>query len=162
MVLWLVFCYYFRSGRTACWEEENIMEKKQPEKKAAPILVQMGIFGAILFVSALISSLFPKSFVVPTPLIGMIILYILLATHIVKLEQVEKFGDFMISLIAFMFVPSGVQLAGSLDLMKKEGLQDIIVSILATIIILIAIAYVGALVIKIHQKITGQTDEEEE
>ena len=130
------------------------MEKKQPEKKAAPILVQMGIFAAILFVSALISSLFPKSFVVPTPLIGMIILYILLATHIVKLEQVEKFGDFMISLIAFMFVPSGVQLAGSLDLMKREGLQDIIVSVFATIIILVVIAYVGALVIKIHQKQT--------
>ena len=123
------------------------MEKKQPEKKAAPILVQMGIFAAILFVSALISSLFPKSFVVPTPLIGMIILYILLATHIVKLEQVEKFGDLMISLIAFMFVPSGVQLAGSLDLMKREGLQDIIVSVLATIIILVVIGYVGALVI---------------
>lgn len=138
------------------------MEKKQPEKKAAPILVQMGIFAAILFVSALISSLFPKSFVVPTPLIGMIILYILLATHIVKLEQVEKFGDFMISLIAFMFVPSGVQLAGSLDLMKREGLQDIIVSVLATIIILVVIAYVGALVIKIHQKLTGRVDDDEE
>lgn len=138
------------------------MEKKQPEKKAAPILVQMGIFAAILFVSDLISSLFPKSFVVPTPLIGMIILYILLATHIVKLEQVEKFGDFMISLIAFMFVPSGVQLAGSLDLMKREGLQDIIVSVLATIIILVVIAYVGALVIKIHQKLTGRVDDDEE
>lgn len=138
------------------------MEKKQPEKKAAPILVQMGIFAAILFVSALISSLFPKSFVVPTPLIGMIILYILLATHIVKLEQVEKFGDFMISLIAFMFVPSGVQLAGSLDLMKREGLQDIIVSVLATIIILVVIAYIGALVIKIHQKLTGRVDDDEE
>lgn len=138
------------------------MEKKQPEKKAAPILVQMGIFAAILFVSALISSLFPKSFVVPTPLIGMIILYILLATHIVKLEQVEKFGDLMISLIAFMFVPSGVQLAGSLDLMKREGLQDIIVSVLATIIILVVIAYIGALVIKIHQKLTGRVDDDEE
>ena len=138
------------------------MEKKQPEKKAAPILVQMGIFAAILFVSALISSLFPKSFVVPTPLIGMIILYILLATHIVKLEQVEKFGDLMISLIAFMFVPSGVQLAGSLDLMKREGLQEIIVSVLATIIILVVIAYVGALVIKIHQKLTGRVDDDEE
>lgn len=138
------------------------MEKKQPEKKAAPILVQMGIFAAILFVSALISSLFPKSFVVPTPLIGMIILYILLATHVVKLEQVEKFGDLMISLIAFMFVPSGVQLAGSLDLMKREGLQDIIVSVLATIIILVVIAYVGALVIKIHQKLTGRVDDDEE
>ena len=136
------------------------MEKKAG-KKAAPILVQMGICGNS-FCFALISSLFPKSFVVPTPLIGMIILYILLATHIVKLEQVEKFGDLMISLIAFMFVPSGVQLAGSLDLMKREGLQDIIVSVLATIIILVVIAYVGALVIKIHQKLTGRVDDDEE
>lgn len=79
-----------------------------------------------------------------------------------KLEQVEKFGDLMISLIAFMFVPSGVQLAGSLDLMKREGLQDIIVSVLATIIILVVIAYVGALVIKIHQKLTGRVDDDEE
>lgn len=138
------------------------MEKKQPEKKAAPILVQMGIFAAILFVSALISSLFPASFVVPTPLIGMVILYILLATKIVKLEQVEKFGDLMIGLIAFMFVPSGVQLAGSMELMKREGLQDVIVAIIATIIILVCVAYVGFVIIKIHQKITGKTDDDEE
>lgn len=99
----------------------RIIMKKEEKKKEAPILVQMGIFAAILFVSQLISNLFPKSFVVPTPLIGMILLYILLACHIVKLEQVEKFGDFMISLIAFLFVPSGIQLAGSLGLMKKKG-----------------------------------------
>ena len=95
--------------------------KKEEKKKEAPILVQMGIFAAILFASQLISNLFPKSFVVPTPLIGMILLYILLACHIVKLEQVEKFGDFMISLIAFLFVPSGIQLAGSLGLMKRRA-----------------------------------------
>ncbi|WP_076461517.1 CidA/LrgA family protein [Limosilactobacillus caccae] len=134
------------------------MKKEQPkeqQKKAAPILVQMGIFAAILFVSQLISDLFPKSFVVPTPLIGMILLYILLATHIVKLEQVEKFGDFMISLIAFLFVPSGIQLAGSLGLMKREGLQDVIVIIISTIILLAVIAYVGTFFVGIHNKITG-------
>ena len=40
-------------------------EKQAPakeEKKAAPILVQMGIFAAILFVAQLISDLFPASF----------------------------------------------------------------------------------------------------
>ena len=112
------------------------MEKdKQP--KDSNIYVQMGIFAAILFVSQLISDLFPKSFVVPTPLIGMVLLYILLATHIVKLHQVAKFGDFMIGLIAFLFVPSGIQLAAHLDIMKKEGLQDVIVIIIATIIILV-------------------------
>lgn len=143
--------------------------KKEEKKKEAPILVQMGIFAAILFVSQLISNLFPKSFVVPTPLfvvptplIGMILLYILLACHIVKLEQVEKFGDFMISLIAFLFVPSGIQLAGSLGLMKKEGLQDVIVIIISTIILLAVIAYVGAFFIGVHHKLfktnKGETD----
>ena len=34
---------------------------KQEEKKAAPILVQMGIFGTILFVSQFISDLFPSA-----------------------------------------------------------------------------------------------------
>lgn len=126
------------------------------EKKAAPILVQMGIFGVILFVSQMISGLFPASFVVPTPLIGMMLLYVLLATHIVKLEQVEKFGDFMISLIAFLFVPSGVQLAGSLGLMKREGLQDICVIIISTIILLVVIAYVGNFFVKMHERLANK------
>ena len=135
-------------------------EKQAPakeEKKAAPILVQMGIFAAILFVSQLISDLFPASFVVPTPLIGMVLLYILLAAHIVKLEQVEKFGDFMISLIAFLFVPSGVQLAGSLGLMRKEGLQDICVIIISTIILLVVIAYVGNFFVKLHGRLSKKS-----
>ena len=135
--------------------------KKDQEKKKTPILVQMAILAAILFVSQNISQLFPANIVVPTPLIGMIILYILLATHIVKLEQVEKFGDFMIGLIAFLFVPSGIQLAGSLDLMKREGLQDIIVVVISTIILLVVIAYVGAFFIRIHQKNTGKKGDDE-
>ena len=136
-------------------------EKQAPakeEKKAAPILVQMGIFAAILFVSQLISDLFPASFVVPTPLIGMVLLYILLAAHIVKLEQVEKFGDFMISLIAFLFVPSGVQLCGSLGLMKREGLQDICVIIISTIMLLVVIAYVGNFFVKLHGRLSKKSD----
>lgn len=138
-------------------------EKQAPakeEKKAAPILVQMGIFAAILFVSQLISDLFPASFVVPTPLIGMVLLYILLAAHIARLEQVEKFGDFMISLIAFLFVPSGVQLCGSLGLMKREGLQDICVIIISTIILLVVIAYVGNFFVKLHERLVHKQSNE--
>ena len=55
------------------------MDKKDKKPEASNIYVQMGIFAAILFVSQLISDLYPKSFVVPTPLIGMVLLYILLA-----------------------------------------------------------------------------------
>ncbi|MGM9906736.1 CidA/LrgA family protein [Limosilactobacillus sp.] len=131
------------------------MDKKDKKPEASNIYVQMGIFAAILFVSQLISDLFPKSFVVPTPLIGMVLLYILLACHIVKLHQVEKFGTFMIGLIAFLFVPSGIQLAAHLDIMRREGIQDVCVIIISTIILLVVIAYIGALVMSIHHKITG-------
>ena len=58
-----------------------------------------------------------------------------------------------ISLIAFLFVPSGIQLAGSLDLMKKEGLQDVFVIIISTIILLAVIAYVGVFFIGLHHKL---------
>lgn len=135
------------------------MDKKDKKPEASNIYVQMGIFAAILFVSQLISDLFPKSFVVPTPLIGMVLLYVLLACHIVKLHQVEKFGTFMIGLIAFLFVPSGIQLAAHLDIMRREGIQDVCVIIISTIILLVVIAYIGALVMSIHHKITGNKED---
>ena len=135
------------------------MDKKDKKPEASNIYVQMGIFAAILFVSQLISDLFPKSFVVPTPLIGMVLIYVLLACHIVKLHQVEKFGTFMIGLIAFLFVPSGIQLAAHLDIMRREGIQDVCVIIISTIIILVVIAYIGALVMSIHHKITGNKED---
>ena len=154
MIFWIDF-----EGRKNLWiRKQSRLRPSKKKKKAAPILVQMGIFGTILFVSQFISDLFPASFVVPTTLIGIMLLYVLLATHIVKLEQVEKFGDFMISLIAFLFVPSGVQLAGSLGLMKKEGLQDICVIIISTIILLVVIAYVGNFFVKLHERLSKKSD----
>ncbi|MFC6274959.1 CidA/LrgA family protein [Levilactobacillus tangyuanensis] len=113
----------------------------------------MGIFAAILFVSSLISPLFPASFPVPTPVIGLVILYALLASHIVKLRNVEKFGDFMISLIAFLFVPSGIQLAASLDILKTQGVQIVVVVLIATIVLLVVVAYTAAFLIRIRKNV---------
>lgn len=114
------------------------------EHEPAPILQQMGIFGAILFVSSLISPLFPATFPVPTPVLGLVILYVLLCAKIVKLYQVEKMADFLVSLIAFLFVPSGIQLTASLDIMAKSGVQIISVIVLVTIVMLLSIAYTTA------------------
>lgn len=126
---------------------------EQTEEKPSPIIVQMAIFAAILFVASLISPLFPPSFPVPTPVIGLILLYVLLATHIVKLRNVEKFGDFMISLIAFLFVPSGIQLAASLNILKTQGVQIVAVVLIATIVMLVVVAYTTAGMIWIRKHV---------
>lgn len=138
-------------------------EKNENKESSAPrMLVQWGIFGVILFFAQIISDLFPKSFVVPAPLMGMIILYILLVTHIVKLPMVEKAGDAMLSILPFLFIPSGIQLIDHMDIIKKEGIKVFIIAIVSTIIILASIAYVGALVMNIHKKIRGKSENEKE
>lgn len=118
------------------------------EHEPAPILQQMGIFAGVLFVSSLISPLFPASFPVPTPVIGLVLMYVLLASHIIKLYQVEKMADFLISLIAFLFVPSGVQMANSLNVFTDGGAMSgvmlIVTIIVATIILLVVVAYTTA------------------
>ena len=118
-LLWFVFCHeiFLLAANDKATKTETAKEEQ-----ASPILIQMGIFAAILFVSSLISPLFPATFPVPTPVIGLVILYILLASHIVKLRNVEKFGDFMISLIAFCSFLQ-VSIGTSLDILKAQGVQ---------------------------------------
>ncbi|MDF7638219.1 CidA/LrgA family protein [Lactobacillus sp. ESL0791] len=116
-------------------------EDKKDEKKSAPILFQMLIYAAILFVSQMISSMMPKQFPVPTPVIGLVLLYVLLTCHIVKVEWVDSFGSALIALIGFLFVPSGISLAANLKIMQSQGVQLVIVILLATIILLVVTAY---------------------
>ena len=115
--------------------------KKEQETKSAPVLFQMMIYAAILFVSQMISSVMPASFPLPTPVIGLVLLYTLLTAHIIKIEWVDSFGSAMISMIGFLFVPSGISLAANLDIMKSQGVQLVLVILLSTIILLVVTAY---------------------
>lgn len=128
--------------------------KEEKKVESAPILVQMGIFATVLFVSSLISSLFPPSFPVPTPVIGLVLLYLLLVLKIVKVEWVDSFSGFMISMIGFLFVPSGVSLASSLDIMKAQGLQIVAVVIISTVIMLVVTTYIAMFLISLRKKLT--------
>lgn len=133
------------------------MKKENKETpKSAPILVQMFIYAAILFVSQIISDLMPKSFPVPTPVIGLVLLYVLLTAHIIKVEWVDSFGSALISLIGFMFVPSGISLAANLKIMAKEGVQLVVVIIISTIILLVVTAYTTKFFSWLIKKITNK------
>lgn len=130
-------------------------KKNMKTPKSAPLLVQMFIYAAILFVSQVISELMPKSFPVPTPVIGLVLLYALLTFHVIKVEWVDSFGSALISLIGFMFVPSGISLAANLKIMKTEGVQLVIVIIASTIILLVVTAYTTKFFSWIVEKVTN-------
>lgn len=134
--------------------------KEHKGKKDAPIIKQLTIFAIILFISGFLSSLFPKSFPVPAAVIGTILLYLGLTFKIIKIESVRKFAYFMISLIGFLFVPAGISLAANLKIMKAEGVQLVCVIIIATIVLLVLVCYTAKIIISIHEKISGVSEEE--
>ena len=45
---------------------------------------------------------------IPASIYGMIILFVLLVSGILKLEQVEETGDFLVSIMPIMFIPAAV------------------------------------------------------
>ncbi|WP_278364500.1 CidA/LrgA family protein [Leuconostoc lactis] len=133
--------------------------KNHHEKPAAPILTQFLIFSAILLVSYLISlgmSVILPQFPVPTPLIGLILLFLCLTSGLVRLEQVEKLSQNLLGMIGLLFVPSGISLANSLHLFREEGIKIIVVVILATIILLLSVAYTSKIISKIADKFSAK------
>lgn len=125
--------------------------QKTEQKKSAPIFIQLSIYAAILLVSQLISDLLPKSLPIPSTVIGLILMYLLLTSHLIKLEWVDSLASLLISMIGFMFVPSGISLAANLGIMKAEGLQLVIVICLSTIIMLVVVTYVTSLILNLER-----------
>ena len=117
------------------------MQKTQKKPKSAPIMVQTLIYAIVLLISEIISNFIPKSFPLPTPMVGLILLYLLLTFHIIKVQWVDSLSAALISIIGFLFVPPGVAVAANLKIIETEGVQLILVIVLSTVILLVVTTY---------------------
>ena len=109
--------------------------------KKTSFITQAGIFGIILLISHFLAKLSPIP--MPASVIGLILLFAGLCLGIIKLEQVEDLAQSLIGVLAFLFVPSGVSLMTSLDIMKASGVQIIFLIAFWTVIAMLIIGYVG-------------------
>ncbi|PSB71976.1 antiholin-like murein hydrolase modulator LrgA [Bacillus pumilus] len=118
--------------------------------KVYGFLSQAFIFATVMFVSNLISMYLPIP--MPASVIGLVLLFVLLTTKIVKLEQVEQLGTSLTGLISFLFVPSGISVIQSLGVMQEVGVQVIGVIIIATIMLLAATGLFSQLLMQLSEK----------
>ncbi|MGT2929928.1 CidA/LrgA family protein [Streptococcus dentasini] len=121
------------------------------QTKSAPMFIQMSIYTAILLVSQIISELLPKALPIPATVIGLILMYALLSSHLIKVEWVDSLGSLLISMIGFMFVPSGISIAANLNILQAEGLQLILVIGLSTVAMLVIVTYVTRVILSLRQ-----------
>ena len=72
---------------------------------------------------------------IPGTVIGMVILFILLMTKVIKLENIDMISKFLLDHLAFLFVPAGVGLISSLDVIGSAWLPIMMIVIISTVLV---------------------------
>jgi len=117
-------------------------------------LKQISIIFAVCLVGSGISSLLPFAF--PGSVISMILLFILLATGVLKLHQVEEAGSFLLGNMAFLFVPTVVGIAEYFPLILKNLLALTVIIVATTLLTFAATAYTVTGVMKLQSRRKGK------
>lgn len=73
---------------------------------------------------------------IPGNILGMIILFVLLCTKIIKVDDISNVTSFLLDHLSFFFIPAGVGLMTSMEIIKSTWWQLLIVCISTTVIII--------------------------
>lgn len=80
---------------------------------------------------------------VPGSVFGMIILFLLLKSGCVKVNDIKRFSSFLLDHMAFFFVPVGVGVVLYMDIIKSELFSIMASSLLSTLVILFVVGLVS-------------------
>ncbi len=75
-------------------------------------------------------------FPIPASIYGLVLLFVSLMTGIIKLDDVRDVGRFLIEIMPIMFVPAGVGLMTSWNVLKPELIPVIVIMIVSTILVM--------------------------
>jgi holin-like protein len=71
---------------------------------------------------------------VPASIYGMVLLFLSLASGLLKVDAVKETGSFLVSLLPLLFVVPTVGLMGHWDLIRNDLLQIVILLVVTTIL----------------------------
>lgn len=108
------------------------------------ILNQIALILGVWCIGEYISSFIKNIVVIPGSIIAMILLFLLLQFRIVKVENIKEVSDFFLNNMAIFFVPAGVSLITSLNIIVDNIFVLLISVVLSTIIVM----YVTGIVVQ--------------
>lgn len=107
---------------------------------------QFGIILLFSFAGELLNFLIPLP--IPASIYGIVLLFSALMLGIVKLENVEKTGSFLIEIMPMMFIPAAVGIMESFSLVKASFWEYIAITAVSTVIVMAVSGAVTQLVTK--------------
>ncbi len=115
------------------------------------ILLQIALIFSLCMVCDAIASILP--FVLPGSVLSMVILFLLLATKVLKTEQIKENANFMQEIMAFFFIPPAVSLMDHFVLLGDVIVPLIVINIVSAILCFGATGWTVQVVIALQNKI---------
>lgn len=109
---------------------------------------QLAIILGIWAVGEYISSIISNIVLIPGSIIGMILLFLMLQFKIISIESIDSISDFFLDNMALFFVPAGVSLIKSMDLIK----QNIILLVIAIFVTTVIVMWSTGIVVEVMMK----------
>ncbi|MBU5486949.1 CidA/LrgA family protein [Clostridium sp. MSJ-8] len=104
------------------------------------------IILAISFIGEVLHSVLPLP--IPSSIYGLLVMLLVLCTGIVKVEQVDDAGTFLIDIMPVMFIPAAVGLLESWGTLKSMLVACIITATISTAIVMGVAGKVTEFIIK--------------
>lgn len=113
-------------------------------------LKQFLIILAISFIGEILKYIVPLP--IPASIYGMVIMFICLQTKILKLDDVNSVGKFLIEIMPVMFIPAGVGLMSSWGTLKPVLVPVSVITVVVIITVMLASGWVSQLIIRRDRK----------
>lgn len=111
---------------------------------------QFLIILGITFLGEILKAVLPLP--VPASIYGMLILLIALMTGVLKLESIKAVSKFLIEIMPLMFIPAGVGLMASWDVLSPM-LASVVIIVFVTLLTVLGVSgWVAQLVIRRDRK----------
>ena len=111
----------------------------------------------IILLAYILGAVVQNAFNLPIPatVLGLILLFVALYKKIVKIEMIEDICNTLISHMAFLFLPAGVGLMTSFNLIKENIFAFAVIILVSTTVVWIVTAYVVIFLRKVCSKDEG-------
>ena len=92
------------------------------------------IFG-ITYLGEIVSKFFGLP--IPGTVLGMLLMFFLLSLGILKLNQIEKAANILLINMAIFFLPPGIKLINSLEVLKGNWIKLIFIAVITTLLTMV-------------------------
>lgn len=103
------------------------------------IIIQIAIIFSICWVSQIIEALLPIAF--PASVIAMVLLLLLLLSGVLRVDHIREKSDFLLSNMAFFFIPAGVSVINYFDVLASALLPLLVICVVSTVLTFAVTAY---------------------